>query len=118
MKNVTFVCAEHHYPTMYLGLGAITDGQAIREFNAAEDSTAQRILQQCDQRAKAAGVACDTLALVSSEPCEAIIEAASRVRADVIFMASHGYRGVKALLPGSEMQKVLTRSTIPVLVYR
>ena len=46
------------------------------------------------------------------------IEAASRVRADVIFMASHGYRGVKALLQGSETQKVLTHSTIPVMVYR
>ena len=73
---------------------------------------------KCDQQAKAAGVACGTLALVSSEPYEAIIEAASRVWADIIFMAAHGYRGVKALLQGSETQKVLTHSTITVMVYR
>lgn len=116
--KVTFVCAEHHSPTMYLGLGAITDGQTIREFKAAEDSTARKILQQCERLAKEGDVVCDTLAIVSSEPYEAIIEAATRVQADVIFMASHGYRGVKALLLGSETQKVLTHSTIPVMVYR
>ena len=103
---------------MYLGLGAITDGQAIREFNAAEDSTAQRILQQCDQQAKAAGVACDTLALVSSEPYEAIIEAAEKSGCDLIFMASHGRRGISGFLLGSETNKVLTHSKVPVLVYR
>ena len=51
-------------------------------------------------------------------PYAAIIEAATRIGADVIFMASHGYRGVRALLLGSETQKVLTHSTIPVLVSR
>lgn len=116
--QVTFLCAEHHAPTMYLGLGAITDGRAMREFNAAEDSVAQKILKQCEHLARDAGVSCDTLALVSGEPYEAIIEAANRVQADVIFMASHGYRGVKAMILGSETQKVLTHSTIPVLVYR
>ena len=73
---------------------------------------------KCDQQAKAAGVACGTLALVSSEPYEAIIEAAGRQECDLIFMASHGHRGVGALLLGSETHKVLTHSKIPVLVYR
>ena len=46
------------------------------------------------------------------------VDADARIGADVIFMASHGYRGVRALLLGSETQKVLTHSTIPVLVSR
>lgn len=116
--KITFICAEQRYPAMYLGLGAITDGQAMREFNAAEDSVARKILAGCERQAAEAGVACDALALASDEPWEAIVAAAGRVQADVIFMASHGYRGVKALLLGSETQKVLTHSTIPVLVYR
>lgn len=116
--RITFLCAGHPYPTMYLGLGAITDGRAMREFKHAEDSVAQGVLGHCTQLAQAAGVACDTLALLSEAPYEAIIEAAARVDADLIFMASHGYRGVKAMILGSETQKVLTHSTIPVLVHR
>lgn len=116
--RITFFCAEHHFPKMYLGMGAITDGQALREFKNAEDSVAQDILTRCARLAEEAGVDCDSLVLASDEPHEAIIAAAGRVGADVIFMASHGYRGMKALLLGSETQKVLTHSTIPVLVYR
>jgi nucleotide-binding universal stress UspA family protein len=54
----------------------------------------------------------------SDHPCEAIVQVAERVQCDLIMMASHGKRGVKALLLGSETQKVLTHSKIPVLVYR
>lgn len=116
--RITFFCAEHPYPAMYLGLGAISDGQAIREYKAAEASAARRLLDGCAALAAAQGVACDALALVSDAPYAAIIAAADRVGADVIFMASHGRRGVEALLLGSETQKVLTHSTLPVLVYR
>ena len=49
---------------------------------------------------------------------EAIIEAATTSDCDLIFMASHGRRGLKSLLLGSETNKVLTHSKIPVLVYR
>ena len=49
---------------------------------------------------------------------EAIIEASKQAECDLIFMASHGRRGLSALLLGSETNKVLTHSTIPVLVYR
>lgn len=116
--RVTFLCVEAPYPTMYLGLGAITDGRAMREFRHAGDAVAQGVLGHCRQLAQAAGVDCDTQALLSDAPYEAIIEATARVGADVIFMASHGYRGGKAMILGSETQKVLTHSTIPVLVYR
>jgi nucleotide-binding universal stress UspA family protein len=55
---------------------------------------------------------------VSDIPYEAIIAAAEEAGADLIFMASHGRRGISGLLLGSETQKVLTHSKIPVLVYR
>ena len=51
-------------------------------------------------------------------PYEAIIEAAEKCGCDLIFMGSHGRRGISGLLLGSETQKVLTHSKIPVLVYR
>ena len=54
----------------------------------------------------------------SDVPYEAIIAAADKAGCDLIFMASHGRRGISGLLLGSETNKVLTHSKIPVLVYR
>jgi nucleotide-binding universal stress UspA family protein len=51
-------------------------------------------------------------------PADAILETAKRRKCDLIFMASHGRRGLSAILLGSETQKVLTHSKIPVAVYR
>ena len=65
-----------------------------------------------------AGIRCNTMVLESEAPYEGIIEAAKRNTCDLIFMASHGRRGFSELLLGSETQKVLTHSKIPVLVYR
>ena len=56
--------------------------------------------------------------MVSGEPYRTIIDTAKARGCDLIAMASHGRRGVSALLLGSETTKVLTHSTIPVLVYR
>jgi nucleotide-binding universal stress UspA family protein len=53
-----------------------------------------------------------------AQPYQAIIDTATKRRCDLIAMASHGRKGVKALILGSETNKVLTHSRIPVLVYR
>jgi nucleotide-binding universal stress UspA family protein len=68
--------------------------------------------------AEGAGVACDEVVEASDQPYEAIIRTAEEKGCDLILMASHGRRGIQALLLGSETQKVLTHSRIPVLVYR
>ncbi len=64
------------------------------------------------------GVLCETVVEVSDHPYEAIIRTADAKGCDLILMASHGRRGVQGMLLGSETQKVLTHSKIPVLVYR
>ena len=68
--------------------------------------------------AKAAGVACETAQLENDQPYRAIIAAAKDRGCDLIVMASHGRRGIRRLLLGSETSLVLTHSTIPVLVTR
>lgn len=68
--------------------------------------------------ATAAGVTCATRHIEQEQPWQAIIATAKEAGCDLIVMASHGRRGVSALVLGSETQKVLTHSTIPVLVYR
>jgi nucleotide-binding universal stress UspA family protein len=68
--------------------------------------------------AKSAGVICETLHVEHARVYQAIIDAASARKCDLIVVASHGRRGVSAVVLGSETVKVLTHSKIPVLVYR
>ena len=81
-------------------------------------SHAEQYLGFIEKAAKDAGVACDTVYVTHDQPYEAIIEAAAKNGCDLIMMASHGRRGVQGVVIGSETQKVLTHSKIPVLVYR
>lgn len=86
-----------------------------------EEETARRskaILAPAQADAKAAGVNCDSVSASSGRPYEAIIKQARKARCDLIMMASHGRRGLSSILLGSETSKVLTHSTIPVLVVR
>jgi nucleotide-binding universal stress UspA family protein len=78
----------------------------------------ERAMEQVKMAAQAAGVPCETIREVHDQPYRAIIDAALALGCDLIVMASHGRRGISALLLGSETAKVLTHSTIPVLVYR
>ena len=68
--------------------------------------------------AAAAGVSCETVHVEHEHPYQAIIDTANKRGCDLIVMASHGRRGVSAIVLGSETVKVLTHSTVPVLVYR
>jgi len=68
--------------------------------------------------ARAAGVACETVTSVAASPYEAIVEAAEKHGCDAIVMASHGRKGLNKLFLGSETQKVLAHTTLPVLVLR
>jgi nucleotide-binding universal stress UspA family protein len=51
-------------------------------------------------------------------PWEAILDHAKAQQCDLIVMASHGRRGVAALLLGSETQRVLIHSSLPVLIVK
>jgi nucleotide-binding universal stress UspA family protein len=79
---------------------------------------AEKYLAAIEKEAKEAGVACDVVYEKNDYTYEAIIRVAKEKDCDLIMMASHGRRGVGALLIGSETQRVLTHSKIPVLVYR
>jgi nucleotide-binding universal stress UspA family protein len=76
------------------------------------------ILKRAEAQAISNGVSSRSASIVSDQPYAAIIAAAEAHECDLILMASHGRRGMKGLLLGSQTQKVLTHSKIPVLVYR
>lgn len=82
------------------------------------EKTTAHYLGVIEKAAEAAGVACECIHVTNDFPADAILAAAKKQKCDLIFMASHGRRGLAGVLLGSETQKVLTHSKIPVLVYR
>ena len=78
---------------------------------------AQR-LAKVKEAANTAGVGCEVVHVEHEHPYRAIIDVANTRACDLIVMASHGRRGISAIVLGSETLKVLTHSAIPVLVYR
>ena len=99
---------------------AISEMQPIppQEFYDAQERIATTRVQAVVERAKAAGLACEAFTVEAPHPWEAILDHAKAQGVDLVVMASHGRRGVSALLLGSETQRVLVHSTIPVLVVK
>jgi len=96
----------------------VADVYSQEEYEAGALGAANRLLAEAAAVASAAGVDCKSVARLDASPYEAIIRVARDEACDLIFMASHGRRGMAHLLLGSETQKVLTHCRIPVLVYR
>lgn len=98
--------------------GIQIDQRLQEHYERASEEHAQQILDFAEGLCRDAGVPCTKLSVSSDSPYEAIISAATSSGCDLIFMASHGRRGIAGLLLGSETNKVLAHSTIPVLVFR
>jgi nucleotide-binding universal stress UspA family protein len=88
------------------------------EYERRVAAPAGKTLEAVARAAAAAGVPCVAVRKSSEKPYEAIIEACTENDCDLIAMASHGRRGISGILLGSETQKVLVHSRVPVLVYR
>ena len=84
----------------------------------AIEKATQKHLEEIERAARAAGVPCKTASAISDYPADAIVAAAKRHGCDLIFMASHGRRGFRDSMLGSQTQKVLAQSKVPVLVNR
>jgi nucleotide-binding universal stress UspA family protein len=99
---------------------AISEMQPVppQEFFDAQERLAAGHVRAAVDAAQAAGLQARGHTVEALHPWEAIIDHAQDQACDLIVMASHGRRGVSALLLGSETQKVLTHSTLPVLVVR
>ena len=89
-----------------------------RKYREEAAAVAKEILDQVCAAGTAAGVECARVSVAGESPYEAIIKQAAKSGCDVIMMASHGRKGLQGLLLGSETQKVLVHSKIPVLVCR
>ena len=99
-----------------------TDTQMIEDtlaqYKIRMQQHAEKTLGAVAEAARAAGVACEIVHVEHEHPYQAIIDTADAKGCDLIVMASHGRRGISAIVLGSETVKVLTHCKTPVLVHR
>jgi len=99
-------------------IGDLVEPAVLDRLVAGSDSKSKDYLGFIRKLCKDAGVECNTLSVASDSPWEAIVNVAEDNDCDLIFMSKHGRGGLTSLLLGSETYRVLTHSSIPVLVYR
>lgn len=106
------------YPVSYFEGGmSVSDSEVARTEQQWADK-GQAVVDAAAQAAAAAGVKSQGVLARSDLVAESVIAAAKKHRCDLIVMASHGRKGLKRVLLGSETQHVLTHTTLPVLVLR
>ncbi|NMM77516.1 universal stress protein UspA [Acidovorax sp. SRB_14] len=106
------------YPRSYFEGGLPTDADDIKRIEKQWGDAAQTLVNGVKAEGGAQGVVVKPVVAKSDLVAEAVISAAKKHNCDLIVMASHGRKGLKRLLLGSETQHVLTHSHIPVLVLR
>lgn len=85
---------------------------------AAQLKQAEEDVRRIADAAAREGVDCATLTGYAYAPAGEIVDTARRTRCDLIFMGSHGRRGLSRVLAGSVTQRVLAEAPVPVMVYR
>jgi nucleotide-binding universal stress UspA family protein len=105
-------------PWVAVAPGEVAMAFPVKEYDESVTANAARILKAVEDQARSLAVPCDTVHVKDQFPAEGIIETATLHNCDLIVMASHGRRGLMRLLLGSQANKVLTQSTVPVLICR
>ena len=113
--KVTVVTATEPFHVLTMDSSQLSETREVYERHVKTE--AARYLGSAERKAKAKGVPCHVVQIEAEHPYKAIIDTAKSSGCDLIAMASHGRRGISALVLGSVTNKVLTHSSIPVLVY-
>lgn len=107
-------------PIMPMSAGGMMDGGVVIDpvYQEDADQAARGHMEQIAAAARAANVPFEGLIALSASPYDEIVKVAEQYHCDLILMASHGRTGLDAWLMGSETQKVLSHTTLPVLVLK
>lgn len=106
------------YPMSYFEGGVVLSGNEVKKIEQQWTDEAQSVVDKVREAAAKKDVSAKAVVVRGDLVAEAIIAAAKKHRCDLIVMSSHGRRGLKRVLLGSETQHVLTHSGVPVLVLR
>lgn len=117
--KATIVTVTEPQPINYgggLDSGWIPSQEEIASFDAACKQHADKVLDQARSMAERSGLTAELLHIPNAHPATAIVETAKSRGCDLIVMASHGRRGLRKLLLGSQTSEVLVNGSVPVLV--
>ena len=106
------------YPQSYFEGGIALQAEEVGRVEKQWADDGQSVVEAVKKAAQAKGVVTQAMSVKSDVVSDAILAAAKKLQCDLIVMASHGRKGIKRLLLGSETQHVLTHATIPVLVLK
>jgi len=106
------------YPVSYFEGGITISVEDIARTEKQWSDKGQAVVDAVQEQARAQGVTAKAVVAQSDLVAESIMSAATKHGCDLVVMASHGRKGIKRVLLGSETQHVLTHSTVPVLVLR
>ena len=115
--TVVFVIPPYVLPS-YVEAVQYVPGVTPHFYKQRANALMKKALAPAERQARKAGIRCKSLGVTAAEPWRGILHAARTKKCDLIVMASHGRRGIARALLGSETQKVLTHSRVPVLVVR
>jgi len=116
--RVTVYYCKDPLPRPIYGDGYIRNRALTPEFEKHADAEAKKCLVAVTRAARDAGVRCETLANRAASPYEGIVEAAAKRKCDLVFIGTHGRRGLSRLVLGSVAEKVARLAKVPVMVYR
>lgn len=106
------------YPVSYFEGGISISAQDVARTEKQWAEQGQAVVDAVQQTAQAEGVKAKAVIARSDLVAESIMSAVKKHKCDLVVMASHGRKGIKRILLGSETQHVLTHSSVPVLVLR
>lgn len=117
--QVTLLTVTPPYPIMagMMGEGAYTPASVLEDYDRAQREQAEAVLKAAEASASA-DLTVRTQHIANAQPADAIIRAAQEIGCDLICMASHGRRGIRRMLLGSQAAQVVSQSPVPVLIVR
>lgn len=107
----------HYIQTYFEGSFAISD-EDVKNIEDQWVQGAEKVLSHVKEQAQVRGVKVKTMVVKSDDIAQGLMDTAEQLKSNLIVMASHGRRGIKRLLLGSETLSVLTHASVPVLVLR
>lgn len=112
------VTVSPRYAQSYFEGGTVIAAEDVDRIEKQWAQDAQKVVDAVKKAASAKGVSAKALVVKADVVSDALLSTASKQKCDLLVMASHGRRGIKRLLLGSETQHVLTHATIAVLVLK
>ena len=113
-SKVTIITVTEPFPVLAMGDGAWASD--LTGYDADQTKFAEGVLSAVKASAAKMRLEVDTAHVPNSHPASAIVDAAQKLECNLIVMASHGRRGIKKVLLGSQTSEVLVTATVPVLV--